>query len=732
VNRLSFLSWPLSLSAQLILTFVALVAATVAMLTIAADASAVSSLKAQAVVATSAAAQTRNELLSQLLTLRQVRAAGLLSSASELCGEPDQRGGLSFSDQCVDRLILDFSTPEDVTGVVLTYRGRPRFPKKVPPNVESIPPEDGTAIAWITNNENQIRFLTQARASRELLAVEYDDRAIRSIFEGGSGVANQGETFLVDEQGRALTALRQPATTESLKAVFERCSRVPAGDAGDDERDYRGRRVVAAYQLSYDLAGTCVVAYTDYEEALAPVAEMRRELIARGAGFVIAGALLSLFAARRIAAPVKRLAVAARALQSGDFSKQVPISGPREVQDLGRALAAMASDLSDLVSQEQFGRREAEAANRSKDQFLAMLSHELRTPLNSVIGWAHTLRAHAGDPARVERAAAAIERGAESQRRLIEDLLDVTGIAAGRVRMDLAPTRLCDVVEAAVDAVAPRAADKDVRLDDTIEDSTLVVHGDAQRLQQVVWNLLWNAVKFTPAGGRVSVRLRAVGALAEITVSDTGIGIEPKFLPQVFGWFRREDRESRSPEEGLGLGLALVRQLVELHGGAVRAESEGKDRGSRFVVTLPLASAEGVRTESGTPLTQPAGESLAAVRVLVVDDDPGSREAVRVLLEQVGASVMTVASAAEARRELRASGADVIISDIAMEQESGYTLMESLRAEGLTIPGIALTGYARREDADRAYAAGFDVHLPKPVDPSVLVSVLGAVTRRGV
>ena len=726
MNRLSFLSWPLSLSAQLILTFVALVAATVAMLTIAADASAIAYLEEQAVASTNAAARSRHDLLRQLLELRVRRAEGFLAAAREFCGEPFGRGRLAWSDTCLETMLAEFTGSETLIGIVLAERGIPQLQAGTELDLTKVPPV-GAALAW-TSDDPEPSYLTQARDNDAVLAIAFDGSDVAPIFAERAGLGENGETFLVDARGRALTPLRYSGAREGFTELALKCQTgtVP------DERDYRGRRVVAAYHDAPVLEGACIVAYTDYEEALAPVAEMRRELIARGAGFVIAGALLSLFAARRIAAPVKRLAVAARALQSGDFSKQVPISGPREVQDLGRALAAMASDLSDLVSQEQFGRREAEAANRSKDQFLAMLSHELRTPLNSVIGWAHTLRAHAGDPARVERAAAAIERGAESQRRLIEDLLDVTGIAAGRVRMDLAPTRLCDVVEAAVDAVAPRAADKDVRLDDTIEDSTLVVHGDAQRLQQVVWNLLWNAVKFTPAGGRVSVRLRAVGALAEITVSDTGIGIEPKFLPQVFGWFRREDRESRSPEEGLGLGLALVRQLVELHGGAVRAESEGKDRGSRFVVTLPLASAEGLRTESGTPVTQPAGESLAAVRVLVVDDDPGSREAVRVLLEQVGASVMTVASAAEARRELRASGADVIISDIAMEQENGYTLMESLRAEGLTIPGIALTGYARREDADRAYAAGFDVHLPKPVDPSVLVSVLGAVTRRGV
>jgi len=391
----------------------------------------------------------------------------------------------------------------------------------------------------------------------------------------------------------------------------------------------------------------------------------------------------------------------------------------------------MATDLAELLSQEQTGRRNAEAANRSKDQFLAMLSHELRTPLTAVLGWAHTLRTGTYDSERVQKAASAIERSAESQRRLIEDLLDVTGIAAGRVRMTLEPTRLADAVEAAIEAVGPRATEKGVRIETSLDDAHLMIQGDSQRLQQVVWNLVWNAVKFTPPGGTIAVRVRAVGALAELTVSDTGVGIDPEFLPHVFGWFRREDREVRGVDEGLGLGLALVRQLVEMHGGSVRASSDGRNNGSTFIVTLPLTEhTSPFAIANPTAATALPVNPLASVRVLVVDDDPESREAVRVLLEQVGAEVSTASSAAEARRQLRTVAADVLVSDIAMAQESGYTLMETIRAEGLTLPSVALTGYARREDADKAYAAGFDVHLPKPVDPDVLVSVLAAMTHR--
>jgi CheY-like chemotaxis protein/two-component sensor histidine kinase len=315
---------------------------------------------------------------------------------------------------------------------------------------------------------------------------------------------------------------------------------------------------------------------------------------------------------------------------------------------------------------------------------------------------------------------------------LIEDLLDVTGIAAGRLRMHLEPTDMSDAIEAAIEAIGPRALEKDIHIDTIIEAPRLLVEGDSQRLQQIVWNLVWNAVKFTPAGGRVSVRLRGMEHHAELTVTDTGIGIDPEFLPHVFGWFRREDRNVRAVDEGLGLGLALVRQLVELHGGSVEASSDGHDRGSTFIVKIPLA---GHRDVEVTPATMPAitGENmtpLASVRVLVVDDDPDSREAVRALLEQVGAEVVTASSAEDARQQLRHTTADAMVSDIAMAHENGYTLMETLRAEGLTLPSLALTGYARREDADKAYAAGFDVHLPKPVDPDVLVSVLTEMTRR--
>ena len=712
-----------SLSAQLIVTFVVLVAATVAGLTLVAYHSSIRNLESRAADLALTAATTREQLLTQVLRLRLRRVDGFLAVAEQLCGEPYGRGRVAWENGCVRTMLAEFQQTEQATGAALSYAGRRLY------TAGQMPEEDEQVLGeWkATLTGDAHRYLTRATRGDAVLTLAFDGRDVEPLIADPTGLGRSGDAFLVDEHGRPLTPRRFGGTQLDAEAVVRKCR---SGVPDVDERDYRGQRVFAAYRPVMALRGACMVAYLGYEEALAPAADLRRQLATNGAAFVLAGILLSLIAARRIAAPVRRLAASARALQAGDFSQQVPVDGPTEVQGLGRALSAMASDLAELVSHEQSGRREAEAANRSKDQFLAMLSHELRTPLNAVLGWAHTLRSRPHEADRVQRAAVAIERSAEAQRRLIEDLLDVTGIAAGRVRMDLEPTLVATAVDAALDAVRPRADDKGVAIESTIEDPGLLVQGDSQRLQQVVWNLVWNAVKFTPKGGRVSVRTRAVGALAEITITDTGIGIEPEFLPHVFGWFRREYQEARSTEEGLGLGLALVRQLVELHGGGVRAESAGRNCGSTFVVTLPLLMGEssGLSMAPASNHTRP--DSLASIRVLVVDDDAGSREAVRVLLEQVGAQVVTAASAAEARRHLRMSMADVLVSDIAMAQESGYTLMETLRAEGLTLPGIALTGYARREDADRAYAAGFAVHLPKPVDPDVLVSVLVAVSRR--
>jgi CheY-like chemotaxis protein len=359
-----------------------------------------------------------------------------------------------------------------------------------------------------------------------------------------------------------------------------------------------------------------------------------------------------------------------------------------------------------------------------------MLSHELRTPLNAVLGWTRLLQTEPGDPGRVMRAAVAIERGAHSQQRLIEDLLDVSRIVAGKLRLVRSATRFSSTVEAALDAVRPQAREKGVELDVTIEDGNLLVLADPQRLQQVVWNLAWNAVKFTPSGGRVQVRLKRIGTEAELVVTDTGIGIEPAVLPHVFEWFRQADAESGTPDVGLGLGLGLVRQLVELHGGRVRAESDGPGHGATFIVTMPTTTEGAASVETAKAAAPEPTVSLSGVQVLCVDDDFESREIVRTVLQQAGADVRTSANAADARAEMATRPPDVLIVDIAMPFEDGYRFMESLRTASVQVPAVALTAFARREDAERARAAGFQVHMTKPVDGERLISTVAALRDR--
>jgi signal transduction histidine kinase len=429
-----------------------------------------------------------------------------------------------------------------------------------------------------------------------------------------------------------------------------------------------------------------------------------------------------------MAAPVRRLVSSARALQAGAFDTDVPVSGPQEVRSLGRALSAMAADLAQLVRREQAARRQAETANRSKDQFLAMLSHELRTPLNAVLGWARLLQNESADADRVRRASMAIERSALAQQRLIEDLLDVSRIVSGKLRLVRSAVKFSAVMEAALDAVRPQAREKGVSLDVTIDDGSMLVLADPQRLQQVVWNLAWNAVKFTPAGGRVRVRLRRVGAGAELTMEDTGIGIAPEVLPHVFEWFRQGSEEGSAPDAGLGLGLGLVRQLVELHGGSVTAWSGGPGQGATFVVTMPTTTEVDGQTAPEAAPAPSVPQSLRGVRALCVDDDTESREVVSAILRSAGADVLSVDNAAAVRRQLDGFKPDVLVVDILMPKEDGYRLMESLRGAAVRVPAIALTAFARREDAERARAAGYQVHMTKPADAERLVASVAALT----
>lgn len=389
--------------------------------------------------------------------------------------------------------------------------------------------------------------------------------------------------------------------------------------------------------------------------------------------------------------------------------------------------------------------REAQEASRAKDEFLATVSHELRTPLNAILGWTTILRTRRIEPEQMERALATIERNARTQARLIEDMLDVSRIISGKLHVHVQPMDPSIVVNAAVDAVRPAADAKGVSINLSIDSHIGTVSGDPDRLQQVVWNLVSNAVKFTPRGGSVSISLAREQTSIVLRVSDTGIGIDPAFLPYVFERFRQADASTTRLHGGLGLGLAIVRHLVELHGGTVHAESEGVGRGARFTVLLPALESACVKSQSESTLHAPheseshtlaSSADLADLRVLVVDDEPDTREVLRALLVAQGAQVHCVGSAAEALAALEPFRPDVVVSDIGMPDTDGYVFMRRLRAlppaRGGRTPSLALTAHASEADARHALSAGFQCYLAKPVDPPALIAAvanLGGRTR---
>ncbi|MHC5739147.1 hybrid sensor histidine kinase/response regulator [Nostoc sp.] len=436
------------------------------------------------------------------------------------------------------------------------------------------------------------------------------------------------------------------------------------------------------------------------------------------------------------------------------------------------------------VIREQTARQEAEAANRMKDEFLAVLSHELRTPLTSMLGWSKILRAKKLDEKATSRALEAIERNAISQMQLIEDILDVSRIIRGQLRLNVSAVNLLSVMEAALEAVRPLAEPKDIKLNTFLDTSIGSVYGDPARLQQIVWNLLTNAIKFTPKGGRVEVRLSTYfgfsisdfglgsdgenldssntdesnnlksvlessdcleptfrlskksqntkSQYAQIQVIDTGIGISAEFLPKVFERFRQADSTTTRSHNGLGLGLAIVRHLVELHKGTIFAQSSGSGQGATFTVRLPLLQDNrGNREATGKSSSPIASTPLAGLRVLVVDDEADTRNFLSFMFEEYGAFATAVGSVDEALVVLEQAKPDIVISDIGMSEQDGYTLIRKLRSlepeKGGRIPAIALTAYTREEDRLKALSAGFQEHLSKPIDPNKLIAAVANI-----
>jgi signal transduction histidine kinase/ActR/RegA family two-component response regulator len=399
--------------------------------------------------------------------------------------------------------------------------------------------------------------------------------------------------------------------------------------------------------------------------------------------------------------------------------------------------------LQESLSRETEARRQAENANRLKDEFLATVSHELRTPLNAILGWSQILRQTRNfDETAVERALATIERNARAQNQLIDDLLDVSRIITGKLRLNVRGVDLENVISAALDAARPAAEAKDIRLEMPVDFPPEIISGDPDRLQQVIWNLLSNAVKFTPKGGRVEVRLQRVHSHIEISVADTGQGISPELLPFVFERFRQADQTTTRQHGGLGLGLAIVRQLLELHGGQVSVASAGAGKGTTFTVILPVPP---VRIETPDNNSQPHFSSenelmtvkapeLHGLRVLVVDNEADARELLEMVLKTSGGQVTLAASAAEAIEQIEINTFDVLITDIGMPGEDGYSLIQKVRMlpveRGGKMPAVALTAYAGAEDRIRALRAGFQMHVPKPVEAAELVAVVAHLAAR--
>ncbi len=411
----------------------------------------------------------------------------------------------------------------------------------------------------------------------------------------------------------------------------------------------------------------------------------------------------------------------------------IAIDNARMYEDAQRA----AEDRKAQLDSERAARDSAQRTSDIKDEFLATLSHELRTPLNAILGWSKILRTGAKDANDLAKGLEAIERNARAQTQLIEDLLDMSRITSGKLRLDIQPIRPAAFIEEAVDTVKTAADTKEIRLERVLDPSVGPISGDPVRLKQVVWNLLSNAIKFTPHGGRVRVTLERANGFVEISVADTGCGVQPEFLPHLFERFRQADSSSTRQHSGLGLGLSIVKTLVDLHRGSVSAASPGIDQGTTFTVRLPstVPTREGVErrhalTTQGTTNLTPT--ELEGLTVLVVDDQADARDLIRRVLEDCAATVLTAATANEALRLIEQRRPHVLVSDIGMPEVDGYELLRRVRAldRGGRLPAIALTAFARSEDRTKALRAGFMVHVAKPVDPSELVATVASVAGR--
>jgi PAS domain S-box-containing protein len=550
-----------------------------------------------------------------------------------------------------------------------------------------------------------------------------------------------GVTAIGAHARRTLRALADPdkaRAASELRARAERFRRLldvgPAGVIGMDQNGavtFWNARAARLFGWTED-----DVLGRDLAELALPAAErdlwreQRERFLRTGQGEPTGRRERTMLRRDRSELGVDATVVAQRVEEAWEFTLfAVDVTGRQRAEEAARLAADQR--WSEELAREQQARLEAQAEARLRDEFMATLSHELRTPLSAIVGWAHLLRSGNLEPKDRARAVETIDRSAKSQAQLIADILDVSSIVTGKLRITPEPVRLQSVLHAAAETVRPAADAKGVRVEVVRGEADPVVHGDANRLQQVVLNLLSNAVKFTPRGKAVHLSLGASDQDAVVEVRDEGRGIAPEFLPHVFERFRQaEEGGAERGQGGLGLGLAIVRHLVDLHGGTVQASSDGAGRGALFTVRLPLH--RGTEAEAPPP-ARPAGEagepSLEGVRVLVVDDDADVRGMMQAVLSERGAQVRAAASAGEALDAAQREPPDVLVSDLAMPEMDGYALLRELRGRPQTppIPAAAVTAYARPEDRKQALLAGFQMHVAKPIEPDELVAVVASL-----
>ena len=669
-------------------------------------------LEREAVRLTGLVAENRRASLVRTFTRQRERLSHMVDAAVARCGrtiDPEDPAA------CFRRSAEAFASFEGATAARLSRPGEP--PILVGPwhRDDTMPP--GQIASIHRDQDGEAAYVLAVTRRGVTLAVELPIARIQHILADRTGLGAHGETFLVAADGRPLTPTLDPVAASQPDSGDPRQACL-AGASGELlGPDYRGIGVIHGYRSVPEIGG-CVMAHIGQDEAFSPAAVLGRQLAVT---ILLIGALgvgLSVLLASRIGAPIRRLQVSARRLQGGDFDTEMQPTGPTEVRDLTEAFQAMARSLRD--SHESLA-----AANRLKDEFLATLSHELRTPLNAIVGWTALLRT-SPDPRRMARGLEVIERNAKVQSELVSDLLDMSRVIRGTLRLQPARVDLTDVVRTAIDTVRPAADAKGIGFVTDLTRCAMI--GDAARLQQVVWNLLLNAVKFTPHGGSIFVTVTRGASEVELTVEDTGPGIQPDFLPHVFEPFRQADSGPARAHGGLGLGLAIVRRLVELHGGRVSA-ANGRT-GAKFTVRLPAAAA---LDQAASPSVESAAarSTLEGLNVLVVEDHDDTRELVVAILHEHGATVESAANTRDAMTAFRRNVPNVLVADLGLPEEDGYVLIQWVRAlspsEGGVTPALALTAYARDEDRAQALAAGFTRHLAKPVDSAALIAAVAAV-----